>query len=33
MATNTTQNEKPKFPTEEFDLPSKGLLYPDASAL
>ena len=33
MATNTTQNEKLKFPTEEFDLPSKGLLYPKDNPL
>tara|TARA_Y100000592_G_scaffold68619_1_gene106626 strand:+ start:453 stop:1244 length:792 start_codon:yes stop_codon:yes gene_type:complete len=33
MATNTTQNTKPSFPTEEFDLPSKGLLYPKDNPL
>ena len=30
---NTTQNTKPNFPTEEFDLPSKGLLYPKDNPL
>lgn len=33
MATNTTQDIKPKFPSEEFELPSRGLLYEKGTAL